>query len=114
MSKPLVLRPSADTDIDEIVLSLMTESPPAATVFLDELEAAFERLSKFPNSGSMRHAALVPGLPVPLRYLAMSPTRFPRLLIYYLNLEAHIDVIRVWDASRGLGALLEGVDSNAE
>lgn len=110
MSKPQVLRPRADQDIDEIVRWLIAESPHSASAFLDEIEAAFERLSEFPDSGSTRHAALVPTLPVPLRFLAVSPSRFPRLLIYYLNFETHIDVIRIWDASRGLDALFETPD----
>ncbi len=110
MSKLLVLRPGADADIDGIVRWLLAESPQSAAVFLDEIQAAFARLSIFPNSGSPRHAGLVPGLPVPLRYHAVSAARFPKLLIYYLNLDEYIDVIRVWDASRGLEALVESGD----
>jgi len=110
VSKLLVLRPRADADIDDLVRWLLAESPQSATVFLDQIETAFERLSCFPDSGSPRHAPLVPGLPVPLRYLAVSAARFPKLLIYYLNLEAQLDVIRIWDASRGLDALFEGED----
>jgi len=113
MSKPLVLRPRADRGIDEIVRWLIAEAPQSASVFLDEIEASFERLSEFPDSGSTRHAALVPSLPVPLRFLIVSPSRFPKLLIYYLNFEAHIDVIRVWDASRALEALFEVPDPGA-
>lgn len=113
MSKLLVQRPRADQDIDEILRWLIAESPPSARLFLDELEAAFERLAQFPDCGSLRHAGLVPGLPVPLRFLPVSPARFPRLLIYYLHCEAHIDVIRVWDASRGLEALFEDGGLNA-
>ncbi|MBA4286950.1 MAG: plasmid stabilization protein [Xanthomonadaceae bacterium] len=113
MATPLVLRPRADRDIDELVGWLRAESPPSAAAFLDQLEAAFERLALFPDSGSTRHATRVPGLPVPLRFLPVSPTRFPRLLIYYLPFETHIDVIRVWDAARGLEALLESAGDPA-
>ena len=107
MAARLVLRPRADQDIDDLIGWLTAESPQSAEAFLDALEAAFERLAMFPDSGSIRHAAWVPGLPVPLRFLPVSPARFPRLLIYYLHFETEIDVIRVWDASRGLDALFE-------
>lgn len=107
---PLRLRPQADQDIDGLIAWLRTESPSSAAALLDALEAAFERLRSFPDCGSTRHAGRVPGLPVPLRFLPVSSSHFPRLLIYYLHLDTHLDVIRIWDASRGLEALFDAGD----
>lgn len=72
--------------------------------FLSQLETTLDNLAHFPASGSTRHADIVSGLPAPLRFFPVSG--FERHLIYYLDLPTHIDVIRIWSASRGLDALL--------
>ena len=53
----------------------------------------------------MCHAALIPDLPAPMRFFPMQ--RFEHYLIYYLDLPDHVEVVRVWNASRGLQALME-------
>ena len=68
------------------------------------------QVARHPASGSTRHAALFPELPVPLRF---HPLRhFERVLVYYRDLPAHGEVIRVWDAARGLDALLDDTDTD--
>ena len=39
-----------------------------------------------------------------LRFLPLK--RFERHLVYYIDLPDHVEVIRVWHAARGLGALI--------
>lgn len=105
MSKPVLQRPQAEADIIAMADYLHDQSPDAALQFIDAVEAACALLSAHPASGSTRHAWLLPELPVQLRF---HPLRgFPRVLIYYLDLPEAVDVVRVWDASRGLEALMD-------
>jgi len=108
MSKPISQRPRAEQDIDEVLAYLKQRSPAAALAFLDALERSYGLLSEQPSMGSTRHADYVPGLPVPLRFFPVSNARFPRILIYHLDLPDSVQIIRVWDAARGLEALAEG------
>lgn len=73
--------------------------------FLSQLETTLGHLAHVPATGSTRHADIVSGLPTPLRFFPVSG--FERHLIYYLDLPTHVDVIRIWSASRGLDALME-------
>lgn len=105
MTKPLRYRPQATTDIEAIARDLLAQSPQAAAGFIDAIEHANGLLATHPASGSSRHADQLPALPVPLRF---HPLRgFPRVLVYYLDLPDAVDVIRIWDAARGLDALVE-------
>lgn len=106
--KKVVQRPKADRDIDEIFAFLRKESPAAAGRFLDAAQAAFELLADQPAIGSPRHAELCPELPHPLRFHPLAG--FPRILVYYTDRPEAVEVIRVWDAARGLEALLEGLE----
>lgn len=72
--------------------------------FLSHVESTLAHLGEFPGTGSTRHDGIVPGLPAPLRFFPIS--RFERYLVYYLDRPRYVDVIRIWDASRGLEALL--------
>lgn len=104
MTKPVVQRPRADEDIDYIFAFLRGDSVQAAANFLDAVEAAYELLSEQPGIGSPRHSEFCPELPYPLRFLPIN--HFPRILIYYMNRPEAVEVIRVWDAARGLAALV--------
>ncbi|MDN5881244.1 MAG: type II toxin-antitoxin system RelE/ParE family toxin [Nitrosospira sp.] len=105
MSKPVLERPQAALDIEAIADFLLSEYPPAASKFIDAVEAAYALLSEHPASGSTHHAYLFPELPLPLRFHPVKA--FPRILIYYLDQPQAVEVIRVWDAARGLDALLD-------
>ena len=104
--KPLRQRPQAAADIAAIADYLyVSAAPDVALRFIDAVEAAYRLLSAHPASGSPRHAHVLPELPVPLRF---HPIRdFERTLIYYLDQPDAVEVIRVWDAARGLEALQE-------
>lgn len=104
MSKPVRQRPQAGADISAIADFLHADSPGAALRFIDALDAAYVLLCAHPASGSTRHAALLPELPVPLRFHPVQG--FERILVYYLDLPDAVEVIRVWHASRGLDALM--------
>ena len=104
--KPLRQRPQAAADIAAIADHLCASAAPdVALRFIDAVENAYRLLSTHPASGSPRHAHVLPELPVPLRFHPVA--HFERILIYCLDLPDGVDVIRVWDASRGLEALLQ-------
>lgn len=108
MSKPVVQRPRADADIDDIFRWLRRESPPSALKFLDAVQAACELLGEHPAAGSKRHAEYCPELPHPLRFFPL--TGFPRILVYCMDRPDAVEVIRVWDSARGLEALMEDIE----
>ena len=104
--KPIRQRPQAAADIVAIADYLSASAGHAAALrFIDAVEAAYGLLSAHPASGASRHAHVLPELPVPLRYHPVK--HFDRILIDYLDQPDAIEVIRLWDASRGLDALLE-------
>ncbi len=46
----------------------------------------------------------MPDLPEPLRFF---PVRgFETYLVYYIELPDHVEVLRIWNAARGLDALM--------
>jgi toxin ParE1/3/4 len=104
VTKSIVQRPAADKDIDSIFEYLHAESPRAAIEFLDAIEHAYNVISAHPQSGSTRHAEFLPELPYPLRFHVVKG--FPRVLVYYIDGPAAIEVIRIWDAAQGLDALV--------
>jgi toxin ParE1/3/4 len=108
MSKPVVQRPRADQDIDEIYGYLRSDSAKAANTFFDSVQAAYELLSEQPAIGSPRHAEYCPELPHPLRFHPVK--NFPRILIYYMDRPDAVEVIRVWDAARGLDVLMRDIE----
>lgn len=108
MTKPVIQRPRADEDIDYIFTFLRRESAQAAGKFLDAVQAAYELLSEQPAIGSTRHAEFCPELPYPLRFHPIK--RFPRILIYYMDRPEAVEVIRIWDAARGLAALMADLE----
>jgi toxin ParE1/3/4 len=107
VAKPVVQRPRADADIDEIHAFLRRESAAAAARFLDSVEAAYRLLSEYPAVGSARHAEYCPELPYPLRFHAL--TGFPRILVYDMDRPDAVEIIRIWHAARGLEALLDDI-----
>lgn len=103
--KPIRQRPQAAADIAAIADYLSASASPAIALrFIDAIEAAYGLLSAHPASGSPRHAHVLPELPVPLRFHPVK--HFERILVYYLDQPDTVEVIRVWDASRGLEALI--------
>ena len=55
-----------------------------------------------------RHAHILPELPAPLRFHPVAG--FERVLVYYIDSPDAVDILRLWDASRGLEALGEETD----
>lgn len=107
--KPLRLREQAKNDADAAAAWYAGEGGATLELaFIDALQAAYDLIQRHPAVGSLRHAELVTDLPTPLRFLTLQ--RFDRHLVYYIDLPGHIEVLRVWHASRGLDAVMEDID----
>jgi toxin ParE1/3/4 len=103
--KPLLRRKLASEEIASAIEHYLAEGGAVlADRFIDDLEAAFDHIARAPGTGSTRYA---PHTQRPdLRFWQIK--RFP-YLIFYIELEARIDVLRVLHASRDIPAsLLEG------
>lgn len=103
MSKPVILRPAADRDLDEIVRFLRKESRQAAQRFAEAIVATVQVIGDHPGISSTRHAEICPELPARLRFHPVA--QFPRILVYYVERKDVVEIIRIWDAARGLEAL---------
>lgn len=111
--KSLRLREQARRDADDAADWYAEQGGLALELaFADALEATYTLIRRHPGIGSTRHAEQVADLPTPLRFLPLK--RFEHHLVYYIDLPDHIEVIRVWHAARGLGALLESTPETEE
>lgn len=103
---PLVWRPAAWPDAADLSAHYGRQGGAMRTPgFPGELEATFDLVASYPESGATRDADLFPELPVPLRFHPLR--RFKRMLVYYLALPDRVEVIRIWNAARGLEALVD-------
>jgi toxin ParE1/3/4 len=96
--KPIVPRAVALQDVeDAITYLLQKQANPAAVKLIDALEAAYTHISRHPATGGTRyaHALDLPGL------RTWPITGFP-YLIFYVELDSHIDVWRVLHMSRDI------------
>lgn len=104
--KPLVWSPLAQRDVVDTAYWYAKEGGLAlGEEFLARVDACLEQIGLFPQAGSSAHAGLFPDLPAPLRFVLLK--RFDRYLVYYLDLPERIVVVRIWNVSRGLDALMD-------
>lgn len=110
--KSVLWRPLALRDADEAAAWYASQGGLALElVFIDALQDATDRIHHMPGIGSMRHAPLMPDTPVPLRFHPIA--RFDRYLIYYLDHPELLEIVRVFNASRGLSTLVDSSDFSA-
>ena len=104
--RPLHWRQAALEDVEALAAYYATGSGVALGLkFVAELEAATALIAEYPESGSPQHAYLFPELPSPLRFHPLR--RFEKVLVYYFALPRRVEIVRVWNAARGLEALLD-------
>lgn len=104
--RPIYWRAAARRDLDDAAAWYAQQGGfPLETRFIAAVEVTASILCEHPAAGSTRHAEDVPGLPAALRFFPVGG--FERYLLYYLDLPAHVEVLRVWNAARGLEALME-------
>jgi toxin ParE1/3/4 len=96
--------PAADRDLDDSRDYIAQDNPEAALRFLSAASRTFEELARMPRMGS----------PKAFRNPRLAGVRqwrthdFERHLIFYREIEAGIEVLRVLHASRDLESILEG------
>jgi toxin ParE1/3/4 len=101
--KPVRITPKADSDIDSCFAWIAKDNPAAAVRFLDAVELTCGILSRMPGIGSPRYAEipLVRGV----RMLAIKD--FENYLLFYLEHEDSVDVIRVLHGARDIPEALQ-------
>lgn len=103
--KPIHWRDSAHRDLDDAADWYAQEGGfLLESRFIAAVESTSLLIRQYPATGSIRHAEVVTGLLAPLRYFRVRD--FERYLFYYIDLPTHVEVIRVWNAARGLDALM--------
>jgi toxin ParE1/3/4 len=97
ISKPVIRRAAADEDIGEAVDYYAAESVATADRFIDELKRYVQLIGKTPRIGSPRysHELNIAGL----RFQKVG--KFP-YLIFYVEHEEYIDVLRVLHEHRDM------------
>ncbi|MDF1637833.1 type II toxin-antitoxin system RelE/ParE family toxin [Alcanivorax jadensis] len=105
--KPLRWRPQASNDLDTGALWYAEQGGlPLGRAFIKAVEETTDVVSRNPASGSQRHSHLsLESQETVLRFFRVA--RFERYLIYYIEQPDHIDIVRIWNASRGLDALFD-------
>jgi toxin ParE1/3/4 len=105
--KPVVPREQARRDVDEIVGHDIGESAmQAALGFIDALERAYSHIGRHAGTGSPRyaHELNIPGL------RCWGLARYPHL-VFYLERDDHVDVLRVLHGQRDIPAWMRDPDS---
>jgi toxin ParE1/3/4 len=105
MTKPVRVRPLADSEVDEHADYIARGSLAAALRFLDAVQEAYDRIGDHPAIGSGRYAYLLEGL----RMWAVPG--FGNYPVFYLERPDHVDVLRVLHAARDIPAALGEVPS---
>jgi toxin ParE1/3/4 len=100
-AKPVVRRAAADEDIGEAIDYYAAESVATAERFIDTLKRNVDMIGKTPRIGSPRysHELNIPSL----RFQKMG--KFP-YLIFYVEHEEYIDILRVLHEHRDLPSQL--------
>ena len=103
--KPLVRLQQADLDVEQSLDYYLADEPHLASRFLDALEKAYSHIQRHPGTGSPRyaHALDIEGL----RYWPCSP--FAQL-VFYIERDDHIALIRVLHGSRDIPASFQKPD----
>lgn len=101
--KPIRITPRADSDIDACFAWIRKDNPAAALRLLDAIERTCDLLSRMPGIGSPRYAeiSLVHGV----RMLPV--TGFKNYLLFYIEHEDSVDIIRVLHGARDLPEALQ-------
>ena len=98
MSAAILIRPGAQTDLEEQRDYLETQNPVVADRYLESVEQTLEQLSRFPLMGRQRdydHPRL--------SGMRMRPVRgFEKYLIFYLPGADGIEVVRVLHSARDI------------
>jgi toxin ParE1/3/4 len=97
MTRRLLFRPGAESDLDALDDYIAQDSPERAFAFIQRIRGACDTLRQFPESGRARDD-LSPGL----RTLAFER----RVVIAYLVSAEAVEIVRVFYGGRDMAALI--------
>jgi toxin ParE1/3/4 len=101
--KPVHITPKADSDIDSAAAWIRNESPAAALRFIDAVELTCNTVSRTPGIGSRRYADIT--LVLGVRMIKVKG--FEKYLLFYLEHEDSIDIIRLLHSARDIPEALQ-------
>jgi plasmid stabilization system protein ParE len=96
VSLPVRTTPEADAQIRNIDEWWRANRPAAPDLFLDELNASFDIISRAPLIGRIYRRAPVAGT----RRILLAATRYH---VYYVPQVDEVKVLAIWHAQRGVG-----------
>ncbi|MEM9136681.1 MAG: type II toxin-antitoxin system RelE/ParE family toxin [Cyanobacteria bacterium P01_F01_bin.42] len=99
MNRRIILRPRANRDIDNHVDYLAQNNDDTALEFFDAVRSTVAQLARMPGMGSL-YSIKNPRLKGLRRW---SVKGFKRYIIFYLEQDDTIEVVRILHASRDLG-----------
>ncbi len=101
--KPIRITPKADSDVDQCFEWIHSNNPAAARRFLEALDLTYATVSQMPGIGSRRYAdiALMPGIRM------IKVKGFENYLLFYIEREAVIDIVRVLHSARNIPKALQ-------
>lgn len=101
--KPIRLTPKADSDVDSCFLWIHKDNPSVAIKFIDAIEQTCNTLAQMPGIGSRNYCdiALARGI----RMIAVN--NFNNYLLFFIEYETHIDVIRLLHGARDIPEILQ-------
>lgn len=103
MKRVFTFTPEAVEDLEEIILYVSDRNESAAVMLFETFQAAFRRLSQFPELGVRRERFLEGA-----GDLRMWPLpAFPHYMVYYRPTEAGIEVARVLHAARDIPRVVD-------
>ena len=105
-SKPIIPRGLANRDVDAVIAHYLDQNAESAALgFIDALKQAYVHSGRHAATGSPRysHELNLPGL----RFWPL--TRYPHL-VFYIEMDDHIDVWRVLHGERDIPAWMHQPD----
>lgn len=101
--KPIRITPKADRDVDQCYQWMQNENPATAHKFLEALDLTYTTISQMPGIGSQRYANI--SLLTGVRMIKVKG--FESYLVFYLEREAVVDIVRVLHSSRNIPKALQ-------
>lgn len=94
-SKPVIFRPAAERDLDEIWLYIAFDNPTAADAVVDQIQRRTQQIATFPQSGRLRSEIAESARSVSIG----------NYLVLYLETDDAVEIVRIVHGARDLTAL---------
>ena len=101
--KSVRLTPKADSDIDSCFWWIHKDNPPVAIKFINAVEQTCDMLAKMPGIGSRHYSDIT--LMRGIRMISINS--FKNYLVFFIEYETHIDIIRLLHGARDIPEVLQ-------